>query len=316
MNNRQVTKIRRKKKQRINYLMLFIAVFLLTIAVVSASVFIIASVMDRDTDTTFDPNDTGFVNDTAESDTEELTTAPPVYESHTFNEDDSMCGTLILVNSEHKYTLHDKYDFTTIYERKSRDFKVATRDIELRAHATDAINMMMADFREETGLSDVQIYKGFVFADSGTNDHNSGYGFDFNVYTGQASYKLDHMPQYAWIMNNCHKYGIVRRYESHKSAITGVLNDEWHFRYVGVPHSYYMKEKDLCLEEYIAELEKYQYAGEHLIFEDDMGNKWEVFMAKLLNSGDVTIELPESAVFTVSGTNCGSVVVAIDITNG
>ena len=298
--------------------MLFIAVFLLTIAVVSSSVFIIASLMSKDPGTTVDPNatgDIGYFEDTEDVTTEELTTEPPVYVSYTFTEEDSMCGSLILVNSEHKYTLHDKYDFTTIYERKNRDFKVATRDIELRAHATDAINMMMTDFREETGLSDVQIYNAYVAASLGSSDHNSGYGFDFNVYTGSASYKLDYMPQYAWITNNCHKYGIVRRYESHKSAITGVLNDEWHFRYVGVPHSFYMRENDLCLEEYIAELENYLYDTEHLIFEDDMGNKWEIFTVKLLNSGDVTIELPEDAVFTSSGTNCGSIVIAIDVTN-
>lgn len=48
------------------------------------------------------------------------------------------------------------------------------------------------------------------------------------------------------------RYGFVERYQAHKTAITGIAAEPWHFRYVGVPHAQYMETHDLCLEEYLA----------------------------------------------------------------
>ena len=53
---------------------------------------------------------------------------------------------------------------------------------------------------------------------------------------------------------NCQEYGFVRRYQEDKTEITGINNESWHFRYVGVPHATYMNANNLCLEEYIAYL--------------------------------------------------------------
>ena len=33
--------------------------------------------------------------------------------------------------------------------------------------------------------------------------------------------------------------------------MTGIAYEAWHFRYVGVPHAWYMQENGLCLEEYL-----------------------------------------------------------------
>lgn len=48
------------------------------------------------------------------------------------------------------------------------------------------------------------------------------------------------------------RYGFVERYRAHKTALTGIGAEPWHFRYVGVPHAQYMETHDLCLEEYLA----------------------------------------------------------------
>ena len=49
-------------------------------------------------------------------------------------------------------------------------------------------------------------------------------------------------------------YGFIERYERDKEEITGISAEQWHFRYVGRPHGWIIKEKGLALEEYITYL--------------------------------------------------------------
>lgn len=53
-------------------------------------------------------------------------------------------------------------------------------------------------------------------------------------------------------------YGIIERYEENKKELTLINAEEWHFRYVGYPHSKIMKEMDLCLEQYIEYIQDYK----------------------------------------------------------
>lgn len=55
---------------------------------------------------------------------------------------------------------------------------------------------------------------------------------------------------YTWLANNAYRYGFIQRYPSDKTDITGVNNEPWHYRYVGVEAAQEMQEKGLCLEEY------------------------------------------------------------------
>ena len=51
-------------------------------------------------------------------------------------------------------------------------------------------------------------------------------------------------------------YGFLQRYTREKEALTGISEEPWHFRYVGVPHARLMAEHDLCLEEYVPFLQE------------------------------------------------------------
>src|SRR5690606_10198529 len=57
-----------------------------------------------------------------------------------------------------------------------------------------------------------------------------------------------------WIEENSWKYGFILRYPKDKTHITGIEYEPWHIRYVGLPHSVIMKEKNFVLEEYLAYL--------------------------------------------------------------
>ena len=41
------------------------------------------------------------------------------------------------------------------------------------------------------------------------------------------------------------------RYQKDKEDITGFLAEAWHIRYVGKEHSAVMRDRNLCLEEYL-----------------------------------------------------------------
>ncbi len=54
-----------------------------------------------------------------------------------------------------------------------------------------------------------------------------------------------------WLLEHCAEYGFVQRFPSGKEDITGVMNETWHFRYVGVEAAVYMTENHLTLEEFL-----------------------------------------------------------------
>lgn len=55
----------------------------------------------------------------------------------------------------------------------------------------------------------------------------------------------------------CSNYGFIERYQKEKEDITKISAEEWHFRYVGYPHSKIIESLNLCLEEYIDYLKKF-----------------------------------------------------------
>ena len=78
----------------------------------------------------------------------------------------------------------------------------------------------------------------------GYSEHQVGLAVDING----ATYDL-----YFWLQENSWKYGFIFRYPGNKTEITGVAEEVWHYRYVGVEAATEMYEKGLCLEEYLAE---------------------------------------------------------------
>ncbi len=74
------------------------------------------------------------------------------------------------------------------------------------------------------------------------SEHRIGLGFDI--------WLIEY--DYAWLHKNCHLYGFILRYPADKVRFTGIMYEQWHFRYVGVEAATEMKQLGFCLEEYIA----------------------------------------------------------------
>ena len=106
-------------------------------------------------------------------------------------------------------------------------------------------------------------------------------------------------------------YGFVERYPEGKEGITGIAAEPWHFRYVGIPHAAIMERHGFCLEEYIDYLSLFPADGRHL--EIEIQNKsFEIFYQKIGPAeASITLSLPSSLPFQVSGTNTGGFAVTL-----
>ncbi|MCQ4635734.1 M15 family metallopeptidase [Anaerovorax odorimutans] len=83
----------------------------------------------------------------------------------------------------------------------------------------------------------------------GTSEHQLGIAVDINARTTKSS--SDKV--YRWLAKNAHLYGFIKRYPSDKSDITGVVNEPWHYRYVGTEDATKIYAQGICLEEYMAD---------------------------------------------------------------
>ena len=90
-----------------------------------------------------------------------------------------------------------------------------------------------------------------IISKPGQSDHNLGLGVDFNYVNND----FEKLPVYKWLCENASKYGFILRFPKEKEHITGVKFEPWHWRYVGIENAQRIKQKDMCLEEYVTFLE-------------------------------------------------------------
>ena len=229
---------------------------------------------------------------------------------------------------------------------KIRAFKVRNSNQSLDRTALEALSAMAQDFYAEYQTGDLLVtwgyrsyedqktlydlyvkdYPGYSDAQikqllltqvdtPGYSEHHLGTSVDLKLYTDdQITYSLDEEPGYlSWLTENCWKYGFILRYPADKASITGVGYDPHHFRYVEVPHAYYMSQNGLCLEQYLEELRTTTSPnGEHLSFTVDGGASYEVYYVGA-NASVVDIPVPADLPYTVSGDNMNGFIVTVTI---
>ena len=83
----------------------------------------------------------------------------------------------------------------------------------------------------------------------GTSEHQLGISVDINADNAGSSDDA----VYNWLYDNAWKYGFIKRYPEDKTDITGVINEPWHYRYVGEQAAQEITMSGLCLEEYLGE---------------------------------------------------------------
>ncbi|MGN1481800.1 M15 family metallopeptidase [Porcipelethomonas sp.] len=240
-------------------------------------------------------------------------------------------GSLILVNNMFEYKGNED-DLVSVYdvreEKKSDCYTVLDKDVKVRKEAAEALDTMLKAFHDETGHSDIQVDSGYrsvkyqqeiydasddkeIVAEPGFSDYHTGYSVDLNVVDEDGnSLDFDGTGDFKWFAENCYKYGFIVRFPEDKTEQTGLDYRPWHFRYVGAPHAYYMKENNLCLEEYIQQLTSYNYNETHLEFENFDGKKYEIYYyPKDEGSSSTMLAVPSDKDYTVSGNNIDGFIV-------
>ncbi len=84
----------------------------------------------------------------------------------------------------------------------------------------------------------------------GNSEHHTGLAADIFSVNGRHRNDFEDTKEQVWLNMNLHKYGFIIRYPKDKTKETAAVYEPWHIRYVGIPLSTYMKEQNLCLEEF------------------------------------------------------------------
>lgn len=240
-------------------------------------------------------------------------------------------GDLVLVNNAVTYPFPDGSNLVSVYDYKSSDYSVADMEVMVESGIMPHLNDMLEDFYRAEGLNTINVVSGYrsyddqrdLYADSlatdgaehtaryvanpGGSEHHTGLAVDLSIYypdTG-VSETFSGEGQYSWINENGWKYGFIQRYPSDKEAMTYIAEETWHYRYVGLPHAYLIKQNNMCLEEYLEFLKEYPWDGTHLTVECE-GTAYEIYYC----SG-YEVHVPDSGVYSVSGNNMDGFIVTV-----
>ena len=94
-------------------------------------------------------------------------------------------------------------------------------------------------------------------AKPGTSEHHTGLAVDIVSMDYQLLDEAQETtPEQQWLLQNAHNYGFILRYPNNKSEITGIYYEPWHYRYVGKDVASEIYTQELCLEEYLQNLQK------------------------------------------------------------
>lgn len=248
-------------------------------------------------------------------------------------EADERQGDLILVNSTHEYRSEPE-DLLIFYGNKTNSYGLKEAEMYAKSSVVTAMNNMMDAFKEATGNTSVlltsayrdvnyqqQLYdadlaaSGLSTSDSvskpGYSEHHTGYALDLSYQSSAGNNYLDGTGDYAWLVENCYKYGFIVRYTEDKSSITGIISEPWHYRYVGTVHAEAMTKGGYCLEEYI-EMIKLHDSTNPYEFTSESGSKYLIYYTA---GAGATTDVPviSGKSYSISGTNEGGFVTVVSL---
>ncbi len=254
---------------------------------------------------------------------------PEGYKTVPVSSDNAYSGNLVMVNANHIYQFPtDDIELVTLYDHISTEYYgVSDLVISLDAEVVEHLNQLMQDFAETQHNTDIFIIGGYRSAEEqnqkysygtsytigGFSDYHTGRSFDMGVFPQDGSSSGYYSPTgvYSWIDEHASDYGFVVRYPDGKENITGEKARTQTYRYVGVPHSTYMKQNNLCLEEYIEKLKSYTI-NKPLEISSGTG-LYKVYYVES-DYGDMTdIGVPANSKYEISGNNEDGFIVTVRV---
>ena len=105
---------------------------------------------------------------------------------------------------------------------------------------------------QNNGISDGKDANGhYITMPAGCSEHQTGLCCDItDRYREIKNDEIFQTDTFRWLRDHCAEYGFILRFPTGKEDITGVMNEGWHFRYVGLDAARYITDNDLTLEEF------------------------------------------------------------------
>lgn len=127
---------------------------------------------------------------------------------------------------------------------RSVDYQQGLFDKKVQQYLSDGLSQEEAEAKAAT-----------VVAVPGHSEHNTGLAADIVTPDHQMlDTAFEETPAFAWLSEHAAEHGFILRYPKDKSAITGIIYEPWHYRYVGVENAAAILQSGGCLEEYLAKL--------------------------------------------------------------
>ena len=269
------------------------------------------------------------------------------FQTITLTANDTKQGNLIAVNQAHVYTFpatrlefldsaakgaYQLATYRTKLDGVSYPYMLnLSKEQLMLPTAAEALNQMLTQCYITTGDSAVTVHETYrsdkdqqatgSSVAAGYSEHHTGLIVRLQVWNAGGTYSDLSEEQRPWIFQNCHNYGFIQRYPAGKTGITGVSNYTECFRYVGVAHATYIKQNNLCLEEYLDLLKKNHSATSadsvKMLSVDTNGDgqaEYGIYYVPAKLSGDLTaVPVPQSLPYEVSGDNMGGFVVTVNL---
>ena len=338
--------VKKKQHRKIRFkpnkggMLALLALILITAAIVTALVFVVKGTIqwiDSKKETTTNSTDDPNKPITLPWNNSYITSSHP--------NTSITVGDLILVNFQNSYALADSISSKTTnlykYEGHNTHYVLPGSDTRIHNAALQPLVQLItalveADPEGVLNTTTDKLYITGAYRDMalqttlntnnpqnypelpGYTEHHTGLAFDLKIMSNSAPIQLRDS-EYEWLEAHCAEYGFVLRYEASKSSLTGIADEPYHLRYVGVPHATYMSEHDLCLEEYL-ELLRTNHKYENTPLEFSVGDKDYLvyYVAADTAEGATFTSVPvppaSEGTATISGDNMSGFIVTVEKT--
>ena len=348
MDNTSLSETKTKKRKRkkvvfkpnkdgiIALIAIILVIALVTAAIVFFSKLIITSINE--------PKETTQNSETSQDNNSNTTAWNSSYTISPYATSNVSVGNLILVNSNNMYSFADSLKdkgTTNLYKYEGHGSYYVLPGSDTRVHTSiiPSLKQMIFDLVDAnttlgtTSDSD-RIFITGAYRDTalqttlntnnpqsqpespGYSEHHTGLAVDIKVLSNSATI-LVRDNEYEWLESNCAKYGFVFRYDSSKATVTGISDESYHLRYVGIPHATYMSSNNLCLEEYLELLRtahKYEDTPLEITANDKEYLVYYVAANTAEGSNFTSIPVPPTSegTYTISGDNMNGFIVTVE----
>ena len=236
-------------------------------------------------------------------------------------------GDLILVNSLYPYKFQpEDISLATLYDNRNDYYGVSDNVVSLDSRVITQLNALMQAASSVSANANISVFGGYRTLEEQTDKFNSGTSkfqggctdyhtartFDMGIFPpGEGSYYYQPKDNYAWIDENAANYGFILRFPEGKDTLTGESARTYTYRYVGVPHAVYIKQNNLCLEEYIETVKTYTNTSPLQITAGTA--QYQVYYAAANGEGATDVPVPSQLPYTISGNNIDGFIITVSL---